>query len=66
MSRELLYLADAVAHEKEVDREVIFQALEASLVSASKKKYGPNWDIVVKKQPQAGTPRWREGSGFLG
>ncbi|AEK59114.1 hypothetical protein Atc_2466 [Acidithiobacillus caldus SM-1] len=23
-------------------------------------------DIVVKKQPQAGTPRWREGSGFLG
>ena len=38
MSRELLYLADAVAHEKDIDKEVIFQALEASLVSASKKK----------------------------
>lgn len=47
MSRELLYLADAVAHEKDIDKEVIFQALEASLVSASKKKYGQDWHIAV-------------------
>ncbi len=54
MSRELLYLADAVAHEKEVDREVIFQALEASLVSASKKKYGQDWDIRVDLDRKTG------------
>ncbi|MGC9239632.1 MAG: transcription termination factor NusA [Acidithiobacillus sp.] len=54
MSRELLYLADAVAHEKEVDREVIFQALEASLVSASKKKYGQDWDIAVSVDRKTG------------
>jgi len=54
MSRELLYLADAVAHEKEVDREVIFQALEASLVSASKKKYGQDWDIAVHVDRKTG------------
>ncbi len=61
MSRELLYLADAVAHEKEVDREVIFQALEASLVSASKKKYGQDWDISVELDRKTGdylTKRW--------
>ena len=61
MSRELLYLADAVAHEKEVDREVIFQALEASLVSASKKKYGQDWDISVELDRKTGdylTRRW--------
>ena len=54
MSRELLYLADAVAHEKDVDREVIFQALEASLVSASKKKYGADWHIVVDVDRKTG------------
>ncbi len=61
MSRELLYLADAVAHEKDVDREVIFQALEASLVSASKKKYGQDWDISVDVDRKTGdytTRRW--------
>ncbi|PKY12099.1 transcription termination/antitermination protein NusA [Acidithiobacillus marinus] len=54
MSRELLYLADAVAHEKDVDREVIFQALEASLVSASKKKYGADWHVVVDVDRKTG------------
>ncbi|WCE93410.1 transcription termination factor NusA [Acidithiobacillus ferriphilus] len=54
MSRELLYLADAVAHEKDVDREVIFQALEASLVSASKKKYGQDWHIAVDVDRKTG------------
>ncbi|MFA7495642.1 MAG: transcription termination factor NusA [Acidithiobacillus sp.] len=54
MSRELLYLADAVAHEKDVDREVIFQALEASLVSASKKKYGADWHIAVDVDRKTG------------
>jgi len=39
MSKELLLVVDAVANEKGVDREVIFQALEAALASAAKKRY---------------------------
>ena len=39
MSKELLLVVDAVANEKGVPREVIFDALEAALASAAKKRY---------------------------
>src|SRR5690606_3616187 len=39
MSKELLLVAEAVANEKGVDRSVIFEALEAALASAAKKRY---------------------------
>lgn len=38
MSREMLQLAEALASEKNVDAEVVFQALEFALSSAAKKK----------------------------
>jgi N utilization substance protein A len=31
MSREILLLVDALAHEKNVDKEVVFSALELTL-----------------------------------
>ena len=37
MSRELMMLADALAREKNVEREIVFQALESALASATKK-----------------------------
>jgi len=37
MSREILLLVDALAHEKNVSKEVIFTALELALASATKK-----------------------------
>ena len=37
MSREILLLVDALAHEKNVAREVIFTAVELALASATKK-----------------------------
>lgn len=40
MSKELLLVVDAVAHEKGVSRDVIFDALEAALASAAKRRYG--------------------------
>lgn len=40
MSKELLLVVDAVAHEKGVSRDVIFEALEAALASAAKRRYG--------------------------
>lgn len=37
MSREILLLVDALAHEKSVSREIIFEAVEEALASATKK-----------------------------
>ncbi|MCD0217842.1 hypothetical protein LN386_28180 [Enterobacter hormaechei subsp. steigerwaltii] len=38
MSREMLQLAEALASEKNVDAEFVFQALELALSTAAKKK----------------------------
>ena len=47
MSREILLLVDALAHEKNVSKEVIFTALELALASATKKNHEENADIYV-------------------
>jgi transcription termination/antitermination protein NusA len=47
MSREILLLVDALAHEKSVSKEVIFTALELALASATKKNHEENTDIRV-------------------
>lgn len=39
MSREVLMLVDALAREKNVDKEIVFGALESSLASATKKRF---------------------------
>ena len=38
MSREILLVVDALAREKNVDREIVFSALELALASATKKR----------------------------
>ncbi|QWT22259.1 transcription termination factor NusA [Bacillus sp. NP157] len=47
MSKELLLVVDAVANEKGVPREVIFDAMEAALASAAKKRY-PDEDPDIR------------------
>ena len=47
MSKELLLVVDAVANEKGVPREVIFDAIEAALASAAKKRY-PDQDVLTR------------------
>jgi N utilization substance protein A len=47
MSKELLLVVDAVANEKGVPREVIFEAMEAALASAAKKRY-PDEDPDIR------------------
>ena len=39
MSREIMLVADALAREKNVDREIVFSALELALASATKKRF---------------------------
>src|SRR5579862_4458020 len=46
MNKEILLVVEAVSNEKGVDREVIFQAIEAALEAATKKK--ADEDIHVK------------------
>ena len=47
MSKELMLVVDAVANEKGVARETIFEALEAALASAAKKRY-PDQDVAIR------------------
>ena len=47
MSREILLLVDALAREKNVDKEIVFGALEHALAQATKKRYAGDVDIRV-------------------
>ena len=47
MNKEILMVVDAVSNEKGVDKEIIFEALEAALASATRKKYGEEFDARV-------------------
>lgn len=49
MSKELLLVVDAVANEKGVPESVIFEAIEAALASAAKKRYHDQ-DVLVRVQ----------------
>jgi N utilization substance protein A len=54
MSREILLLVDALAHEKNVDKEVVFGALEHALAQATKKRYEGDVDIRVSIDRESG------------
>ena len=47
MSREILLLVDALGREKNVDKEVVFGALELALASATKKRFQEDVDVRV-------------------
>jgi transcription termination/antitermination protein NusA len=53
-NKEILLIAEAVSHEKGVDKQVIFEALEQALATATKKRYDEESDIVVKIDPSTG------------
>ena len=57
MSREILLLVDALAHEKNVGKEVIFTALELALASATKKKHHDDADVRVEIDRETGDYR---------
>jgi transcription termination/antitermination protein NusA len=47
MSREVLLLVDALAREKNVDKEIVLGALESALASATKKRFTEESDVRV-------------------
>ncbi len=48
MGLEIIRVVDAVSETKDMDREIIFEAIENALESATKKKYDYNLDVKVK------------------
>ena len=41
MSKEILMVVDAVSNEKGVEKDIIFEAIEAALASATRRKRCP-------------------------
>ena len=51
---EVLRIVDAIHRDKNIDKEIVFEGIEAALVSAAKKHYGEEADIVVLINRQSG------------
>ena len=54
MSKEILLVVDSVSNEKGVDPEVIFEALELALATATKKRYSEDSDVRVAIDRETG------------
>ncbi|MDZ4819183.1 MAG: transcription termination factor NusA [Planctomycetota bacterium] len=54
-SIEVLRIVDAIHRDKNINKEIVFQAIEAALVSAAKKQYGENDEVVVLIDRKDGT-----------
>jgi len=54
MNKEILLVVDAVSNEKGVDKEIIFEAIEAALATATRKKHGGEIDARVQIDRKSG------------
>ena len=58
MSREILMLVDALAREKNVDKETVFGALELALAQATKKRFKEDADVrMASLNPSPSSPK---------
>jgi transcription termination/antitermination protein NusA len=46
-ANEVMRIVDAIHRDKNIDKEIVFEGIEAALVSAAKKHYGEESDIEV-------------------
>jgi len=62
MNKEILMVAEAVSAEKGVSEDIIFEAIELALATATKKRYDEEADILVVIDRESGdyvtTRRW--------
>ena len=54
MSKEILMVVDAVSNEKGVEIDIIFEAIEAALASATRRKHGEDIDVRVAIDRETG------------
>ena len=51
---ELLQIAEAVAREKSIDKEIVVEAIEEAIQKAARSRYGAEHDIRVHIDPKTG------------
>src|SRR5689334_6997463 len=51
---ELLQIAEAVAREKSIDKEIVIEAIEEAIQKGARSRYGAEHDIRVKIDPKTG------------
>jgi len=54
MSKDILMVVDAVSNEKGVEKQIIFEAIEAALASATRRKHGEDIDVRVAIDRESG------------
>lgn len=54
MNKEMLMVIEAVSNEKGVEREIIFDAMEAALASATRKRHGEDIEVRVSIDRETG------------
>ncbi len=54
MSKDILLVVDTVSNEKGVDERIIFEALEAALASATRKRHGQDIEVRVAIDRETG------------
>ena len=54
MSKDILYVVDAVSNEKGVEKDIIFEAIEAALATATRKKHGKDIEVRVAIDRETG------------
>jgi N utilization substance protein A len=52
--QELLQIADAVAREKSIEKEIVIEAIEEAIQKAARTRYGAEHDIRVHIDPKTG------------
>ena len=52
---EVLRIVDAIHRDKNIDKEIVFEGIEAALISAAKKHFGEDAEIVISINREDGT-----------
>jgi N utilization substance protein A len=53
---ELLQIAEAVAREKAIDKEIVIEAIEEAIQKGARARYGAEHDIRVHIDPKTARP----------
>ena len=51
---EVLMMADELTREKEIDREIVFEAIEAALATATRKRHREDMEVRVQIDRSSG------------
>ena len=46
MSRELIQVIQQICRERQIDKDILIEAVESALLSAAKKKFGQNFRLL--------------------